>query len=269
MERRVEEPIPSFIPIIHQLSKATRPSEVKERYLTTTSTVPILQLVPLAIREPLPLVLPSMDQLQLVIKQATEGFREEMARTMKSLTDQVSNLAMTHNLRLLASYESGQHSIGIWCTIQGCPNPAGHSSQFCPLLLQQGPNSQSTSQYSQQVYQPSQRQEQGRQNALLNSRSQYPVHSLCGRRHPVGTCWIENNIICGKCGGQHPTDRCSKPDKVITLAPPPGDYHQQAQANIEGARSTEQTEPAGPSNLYYDRQNHKQTHTSPTAVQTK
>ena len=53
------------------------------------------------------------------------------------------------------------------------------------------------------------------------------------------------------------------------MAPPPEDYHQQAQANLQGARSTERAEPAGPSNLYYDRQNHKQTHTSPTAIQTK
>ena len=28
MERRIEEPIPSFIPIIHQPSEVTRPSEV-------------------------------------------------------------------------------------------------------------------------------------------------------------------------------------------------------------------------------------------------
>ena len=186
MERGVEEPIPSFIPIIHQLGEATRLLEVKERYLTTTSTVLILQPVPLATRELPPLVLPSMNQLQLVIKQATEGFREEMVRTMKSLTDQVSNLAMTQNSRLPAYYESGQHSIGIWCTVQGCPNSAGHSSQFCPFLLQQGPNS---GQYSQQpqVYQPSQRQRQRWQNAPSNTRSQYPVHSLYGRRHPIET----------------------------------------------------------------------------------
>ena len=68
IKRRIEEHIPSFIPIIHQPSEATRPSEIKERYLTITNTVPILQLVPLATREPPPLVLPSMDQLQLVIK---------------------------------------------------------------------------------------------------------------------------------------------------------------------------------------------------------
>ena len=53
------------------------------------------------------------------------------------------------------------------------------------------------------------------------------------------------------------------------MAPPPADYHQQAQANLQGARSTEQTEPVGPSNLYYNRQNHKQTHTSSATVQTK
>ena len=136
MERRIEEPIPSFIPIIHQPNEATRPSKVKERYLTTTSTVPILQPMPLTTREPPPLVLPSMDQLQLVIKQATKGFREEMAQTMKSLTDQVSNLALTQNSRLPTYYESSQHSTRIWCTVQGCPYPTGHSSQFCPLLLQ-------------------------------------------------------------------------------------------------------------------------------------
>ena len=59
------------------------------------------------------------------------------------------------------------------------------------------------------------------------------------------------------------------PKITNTVFPPPGDYHQQAQANLQGARSTKQTEPTGPSNLYYDRQNHKQTHTSPTAIQTK
>ena len=52
MEKRIEEPIPSFIPIIHQPSEATRPSDVKKQYLTSTCTVPILQPIPLATREP-------------------------------------------------------------------------------------------------------------------------------------------------------------------------------------------------------------------------
>ena len=87
MERRIEEPIPLFISIIHQPSEVIRLSEVKERYPITTSIVPILQLVPLATHKPPPLVLLSMDQLQLVIRQPVKGFREGITQTMKSLTD--------------------------------------------------------------------------------------------------------------------------------------------------------------------------------------
>ena len=76
-------------------------------------------------------------------------------------------------------------------------------------------------------------------------------------------------MVCEKYGGQHPTDRCRKTDKVITLQPPPGDYPQQAQANLQGARRTNSTNVAGPSNLYHDHQNNKQTHTSPSGLQTK
>ena len=69
MEKRIKEPILSFISIVHQPSKVIRQLEVKERYLTTTSSiVPILQVVLLATCEPPPLVLPSMDQLQFVIR---------------------------------------------------------------------------------------------------------------------------------------------------------------------------------------------------------
>ena len=76
-------------------------------------------------------------------------------------------------------------------------------------------------------------------------------------------------MVCEKCGGQHPTDKCRKTDKVITLHPPPGDYPQQAQANLQGARRTNSTDVVGPSNLYYNHQNNKQTHTSPSGLQTK
>ena len=76
-------------------------------------------------------------------------------------------------------------------------------------------------------------------------------------------------MVCEKCGGQHSTDKCRKTDKVIILQPPPGDYPQQAQANLQGARRTDSNDVAGPSNLYYDHQNNKQTHTSPSGLQTK
>ena len=90
MERRMEEPIPSFIPITHQPNEAPRPPEMKEHYLNTNS-VSFIQPTSLATRESPPL-LTSMDQLQLVIQQATEGLRDEMAQIVRSLTEQVSYL---------------------------------------------------------------------------------------------------------------------------------------------------------------------------------
>ena len=143
----MEEPIPSFIPITHQPNKALRPPEIKEHYLTNTNSVSFIQPTPLATREPPPL-LTSMDQLQLVIQQAIEGLRDEMARIIRSLTEQVSYLTKSHNSK--AYHESRQYTSRIWCTIQGCSNPMGHSSQFCPLLLQQQHKMASPTQFSQQ-----------------------------------------------------------------------------------------------------------------------
>ena len=76
MEKRMEEPIPSFIPISHHSNETARP-EMKEHYLTNTNSVSFIQLVSLATCEPPPL-LPNMEQLQLVVQQATEGFKEEI-----------------------------------------------------------------------------------------------------------------------------------------------------------------------------------------------
>ena len=118
----MEEPIPSFIPISHHSNETAR-LEMKEYYLTNTNSVSFIQPVPLATREPPPL-LPNMEQLQLVVQQATEGFKEEMTRTVRSLTEQVSYLTKNQNSK--AYHEFGPHTSGIWCTILGCPNPMGH-----------------------------------------------------------------------------------------------------------------------------------------------
>ena len=107
------------------------------------------------------------------------------------------------------------------------------------------------------MYQPPHKAKQPGPNDDSWTRGQHPIHAFCGKRHPVGSCWIENNVVCEKCGGQHPTDKCRKTDKVITLQPPPGDYPQQAQANLQGARWTDSNDVAGPSNLYYNHQNNK------------
>ena len=52
MEKQMEEPIPSFIPITHQPNEAPRPPEMKEHYLTNTNSVSFIQPTPLATREP-------------------------------------------------------------------------------------------------------------------------------------------------------------------------------------------------------------------------
>ena len=154
-----------------------------------------------------------------------------MAQTIRSLTEQVSYLTKSHNSKTY--HESGPHTSGIWCTIQGYPNPMGHSSQFCLLLLQQQHKMASPTQYPQQqstqkpqLYQPPHIAKQPRPNDESWIRGQYPIHALCGKHHPVGSCWVENNVVYEKYGGQHPTDKCRKMDKVITLHPPPGDYPQ-------------------------------------------
>ena len=56
MEKRMEEPIPSFILITHQPNEAPRPLEMKEHYLTNTNSVSFIQPTPLATREPPPLL---------------------------------------------------------------------------------------------------------------------------------------------------------------------------------------------------------------------
>ena len=66
MEKRMEEPIPSFIPISHHSNETARP-EMKEHYLTNTNSVSFIQPIPLATCEPPPL-LPNMEQLQLVVQ---------------------------------------------------------------------------------------------------------------------------------------------------------------------------------------------------------
>ena len=62
MEKQMEEPICSFIPISHQSNDAARSPEMKELYLINTNSVSFIQPVPLAIHEPPPL-LPNMEQL--------------------------------------------------------------------------------------------------------------------------------------------------------------------------------------------------------------
>jgi hypothetical protein len=155
--------------------------------------------------------------------------------------------------------------------LPGCTDRAGHPTQFCPILLQQqylGPRNQY--QLQQQApaqpaksapkpYQPPHRANQARPTAPAAPRPQQPDCPTCGNKHALGDCWIENNIQCGNCGGTHPTNRCRRPDKVDLMVPLVGNFRQQAQDNMRGARSLGQAPAARPPNMYFDHLNHRQT----------
>ncbi len=100
---------------------------------------------------------------------------------------------------------------------------------------------------------------------------QFQPHNCgtCGNKHPPRKCWIKNQVMCSNCGGYHPTDRCKKPNKVIPLNPPPRDYHKQARDNMRGVRFPKPLATSGPPNLFYDHQNHRQTHNPLAMLQTK
>ena len=278
MEKRTNEPIPSFIPIDFQTTEPLLQHQNADVYRSGAGVMHMHQPTPLAIREPIPLLTSGLsEQVRNEIKSATDGLKEEFLRGLRSLNEQVASLSRGQK-SVPTYHESGPHTSGLWCTNQGCINPSGHTSQFCPMLLQQGQQMGEQTQYQQrrgqfqspghaQPYQPPHQRNQGKPNDNPNGKSQHPVHDVCGKRHPPTECWIENKVVCGNCGGTHPTQYCRKPDKVIPLNVPPANYARQAQDNMRGARDPIQST-SGPPNLYYDHQNHRQTHNSPTALQT-
>ena len=177
-------------------------------------------------------------------------------------------------------HESGTYHSGVWYSLPGYTNRAGHPAQFCPTLLprqyQAPPN-----QYQQQQqapaqpakpapkpYQPPHHANQAKQVVPVAPKPQQPECPTCCNKHAIGDCWIENNVHCGNCGGTHPTERCRRPDKVDPMAPLVGNFRQQAQDNMRGARSSGQVPAAGPPNMYYDHLNQRQTQRAPEAVQT-
>ena len=221
------------------------------------------------------------------IDQVCDEFRQarnDFMHGLSSLKEQVAVIAKKQQGMAPVYHESGAHTSGMWCSNAACKDPNTHTLQFCPWLhvpvqqvsepgkQMQHPSTQHGQQQQSQMhtYQVPQIRGRTQDNMTLNSRPRHDVHGLCGKRHPPGMCWIENNVRCGKCDGFHPTGhaQCRMNDKVIPLKPPPGDYARQAQANLQGARLTEIPEPSGPSNLYYDHQKHKQTHNSPGALKT-
>jgi hypothetical protein len=244
MEKRFDDPISSFILLTH------RPNEPLLDHHSSEEFRPNHQDLQWRTPQQAP---PAWNKVKKEIQYATKGMKDEFMRNMQSLNEQMAMLVRTHK-SVPSYYKSGPHTSRLWCTNVGCPDPVGHTSQFCLLLLPQQPHRVPLAQHQPQPahvqpYQPPHRARQAKPIAQSNARPQPTSCPTCGKIHAVGRCWIENNVICGNCGGQHPTDRCRRPDKIMELQPPPGDYPQQARKNQRGARVIDLVEPSGPSNL--------------------
>jgi hypothetical protein len=214
------------------------------------------------------------------IKQATDDIKEEFNRNLQSLTEQMAHLIQNPRPTPVQQHESRAYNLGVWYSLPGCTNRAGHPAQLCPTLLQQQYQA-SRNQYQQQQqapaqpakptpkpYQPPHCANQARPMAPTAPRPQQLDCPTCGKKHALGDCWIENNVQCGNCSGTHPTDRCRRLDRVDPMVPFVGNFRQQAQDNMRGAKSSGQAPTAGPPNMYFDHLNHRQMQRAPEALQT-
>lgn len=77
-----------------------------------------------------------------------------------------------------------------------------------------------------------------RPNPPMQTRGAQPLSNgipcpTCHRMHPLGPglCWVESGVICGNCGGNHPTERCRRPPREPSLGntttsnPPPNLFY--------------------------------------------
>jgi len=91
----------------------------------------------------------------------------------------------------------------------------------------------------------------------------------CGGRHVPNISWVELGINCFNCGGTHLVDHCHNPNKVIPLNLPPGNYQQHVRNNVQSTKHNVHSMDPNPLNLFYDCQNHRQTHHPFTTIQTR
>ncbi len=272
--RREGEKIPSFIPIHAQ---NTGQPHLGPR---VDITIPVRygsnpeqpRLAPAPIGTPVQLHTPLLalpdkswkDELKREIEDSQRGFQDRIVQQMNQMNEQMTALMRSQNPNPPPPpIESGRHASGLWCTTCGHP---GHTAAFC----QTQPAYRPPNQASQNYVPPHRNQgyQSGNQGYNSQGRSRNEVHAFCGKRHSPGECWIENQVVCGNCGGNHPTHVCRKPDKVIPLPPPPGNYQQQAQDQQRGARQPAHPNTLRPPNLYYDYGNNKQNQQAPAGLQT-
>ena len=152
--------------------------------------------------------------------------------------------------------ESGWHASDMWC--MQCGQPC-HTKQFCRMGVTQGqwgtgPPQQhygrrGNGQYGQGNFRGS------NPGPGRNAGVRKELHHFCGRWHVSGQCWSEGPPLgCSNCGGNHPSDECRQPDKVINVPYPVANPQQVAMDNMRGERGQHggnQNE-LRPPNIYYD-----------------
>ena len=260
MIRREGESIPAFIPVHHyQIA-----NPVTYQHLPSKNGFNGSQPLPLATRDPNPvLMLPApqdgMEQLRSEIRQVTN----DMAKSVRQLTEQMTNLIQKREKQAPIYHESGSHTTGVWCNHCG---QANHTPPYCPLLKDQPQQQLRPRAPAQSPPQPY--RHPNANQSRTNGNGSNGHCKTCQRNHVPGQCWVENNIVCERCGKHHPTTRCTTLDKVVPLDFPQADYAKQSQDNQRGARFMEPRKENAPPNLYYDHINNRQTHNAPEAVQT-
>jgi len=278
--RKEDESIPGFIPI-NPLSQAIGPS--------TSSIPPIVEnvaqyhnVMPTATRAPVPLLaLPApqlerrVEELEKRIQAGQEGFQDSVMKQIQALSEQMAFMVKNKNPNTPPPrIESGNHYSGIWCTTCG---QNGHSAPQCRSKAQGPPPFQ--------PYQPPQgygrdRGPEPRQGGYQGApqgyggggRQRKEYHQFCGRWHEPGQCWSEGaSWTCGNCGGNHATQDCRQPDKIIQLPPPVMNAHQNARDNMRGLRRThgDDQRDLRPPNLYYNHDESRQNHQAPNGLQTQ
>lgn len=231
MWNRTVAPVPTFIPA-HYVPPPTVESLHEQPYPFIAN-----QPVPLDSRPPTPQLQwhsqPESSRfadIEAKFKRANDDLKEDVMKSIRSLGDQITmaiSAKSAHEPPPLN--ETGNFPTNIWC--RNC-NLYGHSEQFCQLPKAQGPY------VAPQPHQNLPNQTRGGQSQPKN----VPC-STCGRMHPIGPgiCWVESGVLCGNCGGNHPTDKCRRPKKMIrsdlntTQNPPPNlFYNRSPQGAQEG-----------------------------------
>ena len=106
-------------------------------------------------------------------------------------------------------------------------------------------------------------------NVVKTWRRRSFIHFVEDSMHKVNVGPKGKVMVVAIVGGNHPSDECRQPDKIISVPYPVANPQQQARDNMRGARP--QGGPPNelrPPNLYYNHENARQTFHLPAGLQT-